>query len=85
MNKKRDWKKVLEDHAESGLSVANYCKSHGISQAAFYSNKKELELGTLPEFSAVKLLKSEVVSIQINNIHVRGDVLTLTKLLRGVS
>ena len=43
MARKRDeerwryWRRVLEDHRSSGLSIAAFCRERGLSQASFYS------------------------------------------------
>jgi hypothetical protein len=36
------WEFVLCEHAESGLSVAEFCRQEGVSQASFYQWRKKL-------------------------------------------
>lgn len=37
-----EWQKIFEDQKASGMSIGEYCKSHQISRASFYKNKRKL-------------------------------------------
>lgn len=38
---KYDWKKIIEDQANSGLSISKYCIENNITVSMFYKNKKK--------------------------------------------
>ncbi len=40
--KERFWRKVIGDHAGSGLSVKAYCRKRGVSEASFFAWRREL-------------------------------------------
>ncbi len=40
--KRKYWRAVLARHACSGLSIAKFCRSEGVSEASFYSWKRVL-------------------------------------------
>ncbi|HIE87803.1 MAG: IS66 family insertion sequence element accessory protein TnpB [bacterium] len=37
-----DWKKLIEQHATSGLSVRAFCKQHQVGDGSFYLWRKRL-------------------------------------------
>ncbi len=38
----QQWQELFKQHATSGLSVAVFCKEHGIGQSYFYKRKSDL-------------------------------------------
>ena len=36
------WRALIEQHASSGLSIAAFCREHGLSQASFYQWRRRL-------------------------------------------
>lgn len=37
------WKGILKEQARSGLSIAGFCREHGISQPSFYQWRRKLQ------------------------------------------
>ena len=40
--KERYWRSVLQRQARSGVSIAKFCRSEGVSEPSFYSWKRAL-------------------------------------------
>ena len=40
------WGFVLSEHAQSGLSISEFCRREGVSQASFYQWRKRLAVST---------------------------------------
>ena len=40
--KKLRWREILERHADSGVSVREFCMSEGVSEPSFYAWRKKL-------------------------------------------
>lgn len=45
-----EWRVILKDHVESGLSVASYCKEKRIPVATFYGWKRRLDPSSVTNF-----------------------------------
>ena len=44
-----DWKKLIPQHATSGLSVRAFCKQHQVGDGSFYLWRKRLEAPSVDE------------------------------------
>ena len=43
---KAEWKRLVEQHAQSGMSGLAFCEQHGLSRKSFYRNRKALQQDT---------------------------------------
>jgi hypothetical protein len=76
LSKRAEWRKRLQRHRRSGLTVARFCEREGVSTASFYSWRKRLGgartggEGELPGFQPVRLTPAGVPM----SIHLPGGV-----------
>lgn len=40
--RREDWRQLISEHKQSGLSVKAFCGKHGVGEALFYSWRKRL-------------------------------------------
>jgi transposase-like protein len=40
---KAEWRRLVEEHAQSGLNGSAFCKQQGLSRKSFYRNRKALQ------------------------------------------
>lgn len=40
---KYDWKKIIDDQLNSGLTVNKYCDKHHLALSSFYKNKRKIQ------------------------------------------
>jgi len=61
-----DWRKLIQQQAESELSVAEFCKQYGLGQTYFYKRKSDLKKSTetLPKAAFIKINKPHLNSPQ---------------------
>lgn len=52
------WRGLLRRQAESGLSVAEFCRRRDVSEASFYQWRKRLRADSLPAESATTRLST---------------------------
>ena len=43
--KETRWREILERHADSGVTVREFCTSEGVSEPSFYAWRKKLRMG----------------------------------------
>ena len=54
LEKEEFWGFVLSEHAQSGLSISEFCRREGIPQASFYQWRKRLAVSTAMTASTQK-------------------------------
>lgn len=42
-HKERFWRRTIKQHQQSGLSIRDFCREHGISEPSFYGWRRELQ------------------------------------------
>ena len=61
------WTEVIQAQAESGLSIAKFCRQRGVAQPSFYAWRKKLD--ALPKFdppkTAVVEMDAQFVPVQL--------------------
>ena len=40
---KAEWRRLVEEHKQSGLNASTFCKQQGLSRKSFYRNRKALQ------------------------------------------
>ena len=82
---KYDWKKIIEDQENSGLSINKYCCENKITVSSFYANRKKLldEVSHNDVFLPVEVIepKSTLVSMNIDGHTVEFDSSLLNKVI----
>lgn len=82
---KYDWKKIIEDQGNSGLSINKYCHENKINISSFYANRKKLsdEVSNDNVFLPVEVIepKSTLVSMNIDGHTVEFDSSLLDKVI----
>ena len=88
MTKQEEWKKRLEHQRGSGLSVAAWCKKHGIRENQYHYWRRAVERPAVPAEGGhfAQVGASEAVELQIGEkirlkIPADFDSATLTRLL----
>lgn len=89
MKAKKDWKKIISDQQTSNLTVAAYCRTHQLSPASFYNNKKKLfESVTFLEIIPSSDETESKLSLSINDIRLEVDSniskVNLAKILKAL-
>jgi transposase len=51
--KREDWRRLISEHAQSGLTVKAFCQKHGVSEALFYSWRKKVAEDQSARFALV--------------------------------
>lgn len=81
---KYDWKKIIDDQMNSGLTVNKYCDEHHLAVSSFYKNKRKIQ----EDFSTDIFLPVEViddtstlVSMNIDGHTVEFDSSLLDKVI----
>jgi hypothetical protein len=62
----RFWREHIHKWRESGMSIAGYCRSHGLSRDAFIYRRNKFRQGThtlQPEFALVPVAANETGSL----------------------
>lgn len=62
---RRDWSRVVADHAASGKSVQEYCQSEGIHPNTFYKNRKTQGHAELVEIRPRSNVESAAIVLNI--------------------
>ena len=61
------WRRLVTQHASSGLSVAEFCRRQDVSQPSFYQWRKRLraEVAEVGSFVPVSVLGAAAVEIEL--------------------
>lgn len=54
-----DWKIIIENQENSGMSINEFCKANDISTASFYKNRKIIK-PSVPSFNKVEVVDQDV-------------------------
>lgn len=82
-----DWKSMIQEQMESGLTVSKFCESKNIHEKAFYSYKrkfKDKETNATVSFEPVTVEHSSFVSLKINGIMLEFDKEFLPQILKAI-
>jgi len=71
-----EWGRIIDDQANSGKSVTDYCNEIGVSESLFYRHRRAVN----PMIEKV-IVEPKNVTATINGIEVETDYATLRKLL----
>lgn len=85
---KRDWKSLISEQEESGLSIDEFCESKGIHYTSFYKNRKKFQNSGFVEIKATMkspTLKTDPIILKIQDFSLEipknFDTITLKKIL----
>ena len=78
------WQMVFDTHANTGLTIKQFCKNEGISEAAFYTWRKRLSQPKKPsepkpkqsDFIEVKPIEQNGVPVELH--FTSGHILKIT-------
>jgi transposase-like protein len=63
--RKRFWRRLIDEQARSGASIKAFCRSHGVSQPSYFAWRKKLAPGkrtkARPDFLPVQVLPQAAV------------------------
>lgn len=65
MHKKRDWKSIVGDWKESGLTQSEYCRKHGLSGSALSVNARKYKPTTFQMSNFIELAAPDHERIEI--------------------
>jgi transposase-like protein len=51
--KREDWRRLISEHQQSGLTVKAFCQKEGVSEALFYSWRKKVAADEPARFALV--------------------------------
>lgn len=77
--KLNEWKRILQDQKESGMTIKKYCEDNHINQKTFYDYKKRFNQLDV-RFQEVKLKQDKIIHLKIDGVRIEidlGDVLML--------
>lgn len=60
------WQALLTEHTQSGLTVAAFCRQHGINQKYFYLRRKQLSVSTKSAFIPVSVVAQPRTEMQLD-------------------
>lgn len=82
---KYDWKKIIDDQLNSGLTISKYCDEHHLAVSSFYKNKRKLQevSASADIFLPVEVIDdiSALVSMNIDGHTVEFDSSLLSKVI----
>jgi len=88
MNKRRDWKQVIEDWQDSGMSITGFCAKNHISTSCFHKYKtlyiNESKQSEEKLFTPVIMIEEPCVTFKINGVTISCDTKDLPLFLRSL-
>ncbi|WP_279014469.1 IS66 family insertion sequence element accessory protein TnpA [Thomasclavelia cocleata] len=68
---KYDWKRIISEQKDSGLSVKEFCIQNKLPKSSFYKAMKKLEDEVL--FTPVEIVNQSIVSLSIDGHQLMFD------------